>query len=118
MSAKNISSEALKRHAKRLQKEIKKNKPSFKLSEAQDLLAKTFGLNNWHEMNETTKKNEEKNEIEKNYLWYCENEYFFSVKKLLKVHPEINIDIEQGFRRAVKSGNLTTVINTKIHCEF
>ena len=97
-----ISIEALKRHAKRLQKEIKKINPDFKLSEAQDLLAKTFGLNNWHEMNETTKKNEEEKRLKKEFLQYCENGHSTF---MLQEHKNIQFDIEKALRIATKNGH-------------
>lgn len=102
-----ISIEALKRHAKRLQKEIKKNNPIFKLSEAQDLLARTFGLNNWHEMNETAIKNNQTSKLKKHLYECCE--VGGSILPILKENNTIRFDIKKALHIAAKNRHLHIV---------
>lgn len=101
-----ISPEALKRHAKRLQKEMKINQPNFKLTEAQNLLAKVFGLNNWHEMNEILLKNKEfhiKAEKEKKqFLFDCEMGHWIKYIE----NNEFSFDISEALNIAASHGRL------------
>lgn len=50
-----ITEKSLKRHTKRLQQEMLHYKEDFKLSEAQNMLAKIFGTKDFHELNSIIK---------------------------------------------------------------
>jgi hypothetical protein len=74
-----ISLEAIKRHSKRLLKNLEKDyivvakdtNKSIALHDAQEIFAKSLGCNNWHELNEIIKKNDSNqllNQNEKNAL--------------------------------------------------
>lgn len=104
-----VTKDALKRHAKRLQKEIQKTNPTFKLSEAQNLLAKSFGMNNWHEMNETADKNREAKELNDRFIDSCENGY--DIIKLLENNSHIKFNIAKGLLSAAKNGQLEVLID-------
>ena len=45
-----LSEKAIKAHSKRLQKELKNLNQDLPLTQVQNLLAKTFGFNNFHEL--------------------------------------------------------------------
>lgn len=104
-----LTKEALKRHAKRLQKEINQIKPGLKLTEAQNLLAKSFGMNNWHEMNETADKNRESKELNDRFIDSCENGY--NIIHLLENNPHVKFNIAKGLLSAAKNGQLEVLID-------
>lgn len=52
-----LNEHSIKRHAKRLQNEMLQYNQNFKLSHAQDMLSKIFGMNNWHELKSILAKN-------------------------------------------------------------
>lgn len=69
-----ISLEAIKRHSKRLLKNLEKdyvivsknNQKSIALHDAQELFAKSLGCNNWHELNEIIKEKDSAQLLNKN----------------------------------------------------
>lgn len=107
-----ISTEALKRHSKRLLKEMKLNNPHFKLTEAQNLLAKIFGLNNWHEMSETLHKNKEFREKEKKaqkqFLFDCEIGHYIKYIEDSE-YSDFLFDISEGINIAANNGKLQNI---------
>lgn len=80
-----LSEKAIKAHSKRLQKELKNLNQDLPLTQVQNLLAKTFGFNNFHELKNILVINNKEmtaEEIEK----LSQNLY----KKDYKKHYEIN----------------------------
>jgi len=54
-----LTEKAIKAHCKRLQKELKNLKQELQLTQVQNLLAKVFGFNNFHELKEILDKERE-----------------------------------------------------------
>lgn len=73
-----ITEKALKRHTKRLQQEMLQFKEDFKLSEAQNMLAKIFGTKDFNELNTLIKHNSNNPED------------ILDIKKDMNVIPKIN----------------------------
>lgn len=103
-----ISQHALKRHAKRLQKELQKTQPDYKLTEAQNFLAKILGLNNWYEATTTIEKNINNNFKNKTFLNNCENCYNIS-EFLSDSHNVTHLDFEAALLIASKNGQIYVI---------
>lgn len=108
-----LSENAVKRHSKRLQEEIKQTyKPDFTLSEAQNMLSRVFGMTNWHELKKVLLPEEvgEKNtqNIKLNTIFGNLEECHEFILELASLGDEIYLNSDENIAYKNKKGEIIT----------
>lgn len=97
-----LTEKAIARHTKRLQQELKKFDKDLKLSEAQNLLSRIFGMKDYHELKQILKFEELQsvNPVEKN------EDYYLNQHNLMTLEH-----VEKNLENFFAKGSISTVLD-------
>lgn len=97
-----LTEKAIARHTKRLQQELKKLDKDLKLSEAQNLLSRIFGMKDYHELKQVLKFEEPQsvNPVEKN------EDYYLNQHNLMTLEH-----VEKNLENFFAKGSISTVLD-------
>ena len=90
-----LTEHAIKRHAKRLQKQMKNYSQDLSLGESQNLLSKILGFNDWNHLNTILKPAIENYENNHNLLIQIKN--IINTKELTENFLASNLNIDSDF---------------------